>query len=433
MKSSMTTDRGLLDLLKSGGLVLAFKVLGAAGGLIFSYILSLRYGADGLGRFEFAFAWLIILALFSKVGLDTAVLKIIPDQGERFDENRTRSAIQRARNLIVLIGLTFSILLFLLSEEMEMLFGMPGVSPSLRFISFLILPLSLLQFQGEIFRARHYSLGFSLMQNGVIIGLSCVPLLFIPSHYGVIQAFAAIAVSLGILSVFSIVRNIRSSNHWWLDTRRKAALDYRDLLRIALPLMVYSGMYFILSWTDSLMTAYFLDDRSLGIYRISFKLTTIIGFVAFATNGVGAPHFSRLSSKGDKEGLRTYVNRIVRINALIGGLLTIALLIAHKWLLGIFGEEFIEGQMLVIVFSLGQLLFTILAPGMQLLSMCGHERIAQNVMIVWAALNFLLNLLLIPALGLLGAAIATSVTLIGWNIAGLLLVRSRVGFWMNPF
>jgi len=62
-----------------------------------------------------------------------------------------------------------------------------------------------------------------------------------------------------------------------------------------------------------------------------------------------------------------------------------------------------------------------------LLNMTRYERDTAKGLAVSAILNVVLNLLLIPLLGIIGAAIATAVSLITWKVLLWWVVRWRLG------
>jgi O-antigen/teichoic acid export membrane protein len=62
--------------------------------------------------------------------------------------------------------------------------------------------------------------------------------------------------------------------------------------------------------------------------------------------------------------------------------------------------------------------------------MTGRQRVSVMVFGISTGLNLILNLLLIPPYGILGAAVATTITVIFWNLAFVLFNIIRLG--INP-
>jgi O-antigen/teichoic acid export membrane protein len=61
-----------------------------------------------------------------------------------------------------------------------------------------------------------------------------------------------------------------------------------------------------------------------------------------------------------------------------------------------------------------------------IMMMTGHERQAAFVILGATAGNILLNLMLIPPFGMEGAAVASAVTLIAWNVAMALFLWRKL-------
>ena len=59
-------------------------------------------------------------------------------------------------------------------------------------------------------------------------------------------------------------------------------------------------------------------------------------------------------------------------------------------------------------------------------------QVVRNIIVFSVFINIVLNILLIPELGILGAAIATSFSMVLWNVCGVIYVRYNYGFWMLP-
>ena len=70
---------------------------------------------------------------------------------------------------------------------------------------------------------------------------------------------------------------------------------------------------------------------------------------------------------------------------------------------------------------------------LNILNMTGYEKSARNTMLIIAVLNIVFNLVLIPLYGPLGAALATTATMMGWNIWAAYLVYKYHGVIAVPF
>ena len=67
-----------------------------------------------------------------------------------------------------------------------------------------------------------------------------------------------------------------------------------------------------------------------------------------------------------------------------------------------------------------------------LLVMCGHEKILGYISLTTVILNIILNVILIINYGVLGAAIATAITVMFTNLIKLIIVKQKLGISVLP-
>ena len=99
----------------------------------------------------------------------------------------------------------------------------------------------------------------------------------------------------------------------------------------------------------------------------------------------------------------------------------------------LYSPEFADSYVPLVIICFGQLINASFGSVGSLLNMTGHEKDTTKSIFVGATVNVLLNLLLTPTWGPIGAATATTVTLIVWNVIMWQKVRSRIGIEPTPF
>ena len=95
--------------------------------------------------------------------------------------------------------------------------------------------------------------------------------------------------------------------------------------------------------------------------------------------------------------------------------------------LGLFGSDFVAARWEMTILILGQLVNVGAGSVGYLMEMTGHHKKCAYVFGCSALLNLVLNGILIPTLGIMGAAIATAVTMALWNIWLHQLVVKHIG------
>ena len=142
--------------------------------------------------------------------------------------------------------------------------------------------------------------------------------------------------------------------------------------------------------------------------------------------------FSSFSAKNDLAGLRKMTRNIGYMNLIISTPIFIAILIFPSFVLDFFGEEFTAGVIPLIILAIGQIINALCGPVMYLLNMTGKEKQARNIIIIASIINVALNLSFIPFYGLIGAAIATVVSTVVWNIMAVFQIKREYGFISIP-
>jgi O-antigen/teichoic acid export membrane protein len=127
--------------------------------------------------------------------------------------------------------------------------------------------------------------------------------------------------------------------------------------------------------------------------------------------------------------IKNEIQRATKLITIFSIPILMVLLLFRKQLLQLFGPEFVEGEVVLVTFSLS-LLFNAMSGSVGLvLNMTSYQKAFRNMTIFCAALNGLLNYFLIREYGITGAAYASTIASIILNIIGVLYVKRKFGFY----
>jgi O-antigen/teichoic acid export membrane protein len=112
---------------------------------------------------------------------------------------------------------------------------------------------------------------------------------------------------------------------------------------------------------------------------------------------------------------------------------SLGLVVLGTTVLGWFGEEFTGGALALQVLLVGQVVNALCGSVGTVLLMIGRERELGIVSAASAVLNVVLNLVLIPRLGIVGAALASSASLVLFNVVLVVRVRFSLGLDTTVF
>jgi O-antigen/teichoic acid export membrane protein len=197
--------------------------------------------------------------------------------------------------------------------------------------------------------------------------------------------------------------------------------------RVALPLMLATGMSIVLSQISIILVGVFVDTTEAGIYAVTNRVATaaVYGFTAIIY--VASPFISELYSQGRRRELQRIITLATCGSLAFALLFFLGMVVFGKPVLGLFGPGFSEGYVALVVLSVGQLINALTGPVKNSMIMIGYQDKAVQMMGAGALLNVVLNVILIPLLGMQGAAIATVVATTTLNLAMAYWVQQRLG------
>lgn len=204
----------------------------------------------------------------------------------------------------------------------------------------------------------------------------------------------------------------------------------RQWLLVALPLLLDRTFEVLLTQTDILMVGSLVGAGAVGIYSVAAKTALWANFVLQSINLVAAPAYAILYARGDLEGLQKVVARVTLWIFAPSVAIALSLAIFAQPLLSVFGPEFLAAQWPLRILIIGQLVDVLCGSVNNLMVMTGHQNKSVVVAICSGFINIGLNAILIPQFGTIGAAIATTFTVVTWNVWLCILVIRNIK--INP-
>ncbi|MGB0931326.1 MAG: polysaccharide biosynthesis C-terminal domain-containing protein, partial [Chitinophagales bacterium] len=142
---------------------------------------------------------------------------------------------------------------------------------------------------------------------------------------------------------------------------------------------------------------------------------------------VVSPMIADMWATGKLKELQSIATRSARGVLALGLPMVVVFWFLGEWILGFYGVEFKAGYHALLILSVGQLFNLACGIGANLLLMTGHERATFWGLLLSTVVNLSFNTLLIPSMGMNGAAIATVLGVVVWNVILLILVWRKLG------
>jgi O-antigen/teichoic acid export membrane protein len=411
------------DILKGSFVIFMFKVLGA-GSLFLTYVLIPRYyGVELFGIFNLIFALMVITAVIARVGLDTYVLRVLSSYENNAHEI---SLFLKEVFKIVFIGaviVTFVILFF--QETINTyIFKSIDATNYLIGMAIIIVPYTFFNVLPEIFRGfdeiKRYAFFRNFSQNFMVLLLILITI-FLEKKYDPIYILYFTVIIITV--ILSIVL-------YFFLKEKKITLAIKGryknkILKNSYPMFLAASIMFLMSYIDSFMIAYYLDEYQVGIYNACISLSMLITFIPMAIGGFISPKVSLAYSKGNKyEVKKIFKNSLIIIFIVTLPIFGI-LYVYAEFFLGIFGDAFKLATTTLLLTNIAFLSEALTGPVGFILNMTDNQHIFMKILLISLLINIILNVMLIPIYGINGAAIAILVSMLFWTLGSLVILKRK--------
>lgn len=189
-----------------------------------------------------------------------------------------------------------------------------------------------------------------------------------------------------------------------------------NILKRSGPMAISAVVYILMQSVDVMLLSKFSDFSQVAFYSVAVKLTMLINLVLSSVNSVYAPAFSELFTGRRMNELREVIKKATRLIFYLTFPAILILFFLSDVVLGFFGQDYIVARTALYVLLAGQIVNTFCGSAGTYMNMTGKQVVFQRILLTAFLANLVLNLLLIPAYGINGAAVATTVSMVFWNL-----------------
>ena len=369
-------------------------VITAAGFLSTIYFAKV-VGADALGAYFLFIAYCSIFNTVSDGGLGGAAIKRI---SEGVEQNEYFSAFFAARSILALSAVIFLLIFRGLFNDLNA----SGL--------FIWLPMIIIAnlFAGGAVTgvAGAGKMGIRATCNTIII-ISSILFQVAAIYLG----YGAVGLAAGTIAGL-VVGGLIEYRFMGLRLVRFRWNHIKSLSTFAFWLFLTSGGVMVFTQADTVMIGYFMHNSDVGIYRIVLQFTMAATFTTNILRNTLWPNVSRWGKSGEIGLVEESMSRaisyslILAVPVLIGGVL-----LGDKLLFFFYGAEFSKGYLTLTVLLAVQVVNVFQFFFTMYLDALDRPKESFKVTAVGLVANIMLNLVLIPVIGIIGAAIATLVTM----------------------
>lgn len=423
MKKSGSKD--IAFLLKKSGIALTVKAGGMITQYIFIFTMAQLLGPGQLGSYTLAFTVVQLSSILALLGLDNLIIRKIAAARAAGNLTDLKQAYLTSRKITGITSLILAVLLYFASPFLaNVIFRKPGMLNHLQFASIALPPFTWIVLHAAAFRGAKNMIGFTLFKTIIPLLNTALILIAFYSNSSItpVQGFT-ITVFIVSIGYFIVWNKFQSINEIDAGTQ----VEWRELIKQSLPMMITGSVFFILNWVDNLVIGIYRTETELGIYDTAFKISSASAAILMAVNAIQAPTFAEIHSQKDHQRLRKYVYNSTRLLFYATAPLTILLLIFPDWILSLFGKDFTPGAYPLQILAIGNFINCITGSVGILLMMTGYQLQYNRIIITAAVIGIGLNFLLVPILGIEGAAYSSTISKIIWNLWSVYFVYKNLG------
>ena len=415
---------------RAGGL-LAINIVGAGLALLSHIVLARMLGPSSYGVYVYALAWVSILALLAQVGTEPLVVRQVSAYQALAQWPLLHGLVRFCRFMVSGVGLFLAVLVCLATLTLRDRISAELVS-ALWVTAATIPVLALLQLHQALLTGLHRPLASGIIGN--IIRPSLLLLILLAVYFTGSALDAVIAMASNLVAVSLI---LALAMGWYGRSRPieiagvSANYAHKAWLSSGLMLLLIHFTHVVLNQADIIMIGAMLGTESAAIYAPAAKIASVVIFSMIAVNTVVAPMIAQAYAAGQRSALRRLLPVAIVASASVALPLVVVICLFADELLALFGPAFAGGRQALIILAVAQLFNVLAGPVDYYLIMTRFERLALTVLGVSAALNVLLNIIFIPRYGIEGAAMATAISMIAWNLGMLAVVRLKLR--ISPF
>jgi len=214
---------------------------------------------------------------------------------------------------------------------------------------------------------------------------------------------------------------------------RRFAPKFRRVLGVSWPLLITQILLILPSQGMIWIVGFFSPESDVALFGAAIRLVVLLTVPLSIANSVLPPIISELYTIKELLVLERVVRKTAFFVAIPTSLAMLVVVLFSDDVMGkVYGEFYMAAGTVFLICSIGQFLGVVSGPCQQVLMMTGNERILLKITGVSAFVTGLSSVVLIGRYSVVGAAFATTVHFLVFNVLSVLAVRQKLGFWTLP-
>lgn len=412
------------EMIKKSFIVLALRVIGVFLLFFTTLYITNNFPEELVGQYDISRAILLIVGSFGLLGFNQSIIFYSGFLKAKKSLSQIKEVYIKMLTLIIGSSVTLAFIAYIVPASLIDAFYEKEVYPVFIKSILAIFFYAVTMLNIEVYRGIDKITTSEIFRNIIRHVPFLIALFYLVSLGDLTLLVDAYLISFGVLGVLSTILILIVLGNLKIN-EKNTTLNYHELLTRSFPMSISIASFFIMQSVDILLVGKFMDFKNVAFYATAVKLTMIISIVLSSINAVFAPKVSHLFNLNDTESLKVEIKKATRFIFILTTPILIVMLFGSSFILSLFGEGYEVASGALIILVLGQAVNALCGSTGMYMDMTGNQKVFQKIISSALIVNVILNWFLIPKYGLEGAAIATTVSTILWNITTVWFLYSK--------
>jgi O-antigen/teichoic acid export membrane protein len=387
-------------------------------------------GAANYGLYTIALVAPGLISLFRDWGVSSAMIKYTAQYNAEDKAASIRSIFTAGILFETILGITLTVVAFLLSGSLAKLYSLPNITPLIQIASFTILTGALLSTAQSAFTGieKMELNSVTYVCQAIVKTIVCPVLVIVGlgplgAVIGMTTA-SLIAGLIGVLLMWTLYRSLRKPAH----SKLEIMATIKTMLNYGLPLSISAIISSIQVQFYSFILPIFVRPDLIGNYGIASSFVVLITFFSTPVTTVLFPAFSKLDPQKDRETLKNVFQFSIKYASLFVVPVAFIVITLSQPGISVLFPKYTAAPLFLALLATNYL-YT--AFGVQSISPLingqGQTRFYLILTIIPAAIGFPLSVILIPRFGVIGLIITALVDGCPGLIVALWWIRKHYG------
>jgi O-antigen/teichoic acid export membrane protein len=379
-------------------------------------------GPNEYGQLILALSLLYIVGGIASFSFGTVLARFLSYYNRPENLPKQKGILISAFMLIFLISIFVTFVFFVLADDISIsIFNMPELVPILHIFS-LILPIFAfkLLFAGAL--RGYQQMGFLAISEQIFAqgALVILGVFFIWTNIKLVGVSIGYSLAIFMTTFLTLFFLLRSAKVFSIWGKIEASYDdTRSMFIFSLPIFVSQQLGQLRGRVDTLLLATLATASEVGIYNVAVPVARLLMLGLSSINGILLPSLSQFQANKDFENLKyTYKASSFWVLFLTFPLFLFIVTYPHQILEILFGKQYTIAKSALLVLSCGLFINIISGPFGETLVAVGRPFGNTLVSVVSLTSSVILNIILIPVYGIVGAALASTLSLFLASVVG---------------